>query len=117
MDPFAAWAETKDRAKTIAGLLRYGLEHLASSDESGPLPQHARGYLSRDGQVLPLFWNQDLWEAVGWVPDPDPGPPGHGRVPSRLVARLAEGEVGEDGGHADFDAEQVEHLRKSNDTF
>lgn len=95
VDPFGAWAETADRPTTVAGVLRYGLAHLASTDESGPLPQHVRGYLSQDGQVLPLFWNQDLWREVGWVPDTEPGPPGHGKVPSRLVARLAEGEIGE----------------------
>ncbi len=49
---------------TMRGKLGYIHGHLSDPRESGEFGKVA-GYLSRDGQVLPIIYNQDLWEMVG----------------------------------------------------
>lgn len=61
-------------AHSAEGVVGYVGGHLQASPEVGGLAS-APGYLSKDGQVLPIALNPELWRQVGWNPDSTPLPP------------------------------------------
>lgn len=61
-------------ARSAEGVVGYVGSHLQASSEVGGLAS-APGYLSKDGQVLPIALNPELWRQVGWNPDSTPLPP------------------------------------------
>lgn len=61
-------------ARSAEGVVGYVGGHLQASPEVGGLAA-APGYLSKDGQVLPIALNPELWRQVGWNSESTPLPP------------------------------------------
>ena len=68
--------------KTPQGLVDYLGVHLQASREIGDF-KTVDGYLNKEGEVLPLVQNRELWRGVGWS--------GEGLPPENLIKNLVMG--------------------------
>jgi len=82
MDPLAAF--NGNMPTTISAKAEYVFSHLGSARESGHFAE-LRGYLSRQGTILPHFHNSDLWALVGQ-------PTGAKQLSPSLLKRLLQGQ-------------------------
>lgn len=84
MDLFGRFHDGDSQPKTPSAVAAYVGGHLATTREAGDLGK-ALGYLSREGTIIPLVSDPELWAEVGWDARNHP-------LPSvRLIQNLTQG--------------------------
>ena len=75
MEIFGRFHDGDSQPKTPSAVAAYVGGHLAPTLEAGDL-QEAPGYLSREGTIIPLVSDPELWAEVGWDAGNHPLPSG-----------------------------------------